>query len=234
MIKSWSHSRLTDFNRCNFAAYLKYAQRIPEPARPLPPGKTEHANDRGTRVHQDCEDFVSGKIPDLGPEAARHFATDLCLLRVMFREGIVSLEGEWGHNKEWDPCPYEGAWLRLKLDAIVHHSKTHATVIDYKTGKKFGNEIKHMEQMQLYALCSFFRFPDLEQVTAELWYLDQNDRTIVTFSRAQALRFKPNFTKQGLKITTATTFPTRPNIYSCQYCQYGPWGTGHCQDGVQR
>ena len=61
-VNSWSHSKLMDFEKCKKYFWLKHDQRIPEPERPLPPGKTEHANDRGTRVHQSCEDFVTGKI----------------------------------------------------------------------------------------------------------------------------------------------------------------------------
>ena len=56
-IKAWSYSRLADFEQCKLRAKLKYIDRIPEPARPLPPGKTEHANDRGTRIHDAGERF---------------------------------------------------------------------------------------------------------------------------------------------------------------------------------
>ena len=46
-VNSWSHSKLMDFEKCKKYFWLKHDQRIPEPERPLPPGKTEHANDRG-------------------------------------------------------------------------------------------------------------------------------------------------------------------------------------------
>ena len=48
-IKAWSYSRLVDFEKCKLSAKLKYLDRIPEPARPLPPGKSEHANDPAWR-----------------------------------------------------------------------------------------------------------------------------------------------------------------------------------------
>lgn len=47
-IDAWSYSRLSTFEQCKLRAKLAYIDRIPEPERPLPPGKTEHANDRGT------------------------------------------------------------------------------------------------------------------------------------------------------------------------------------------
>lgn len=272
-ILSWSHSRLVEFNKCKRRAWLLYDQRVPEPQRPLPAGKTEHANDRGTRIHQSCEDYVSGKTDVLCPEAAKHFETRIHLLRLMYAEGLVQLEGEWGVNKRWEPCGWNGdwvpidqgtptstklkklpergsageivqvgkqlylwepSWLRLKLDAIVLHSDTVATVIDHKSGRKFGNEVKHAEQTQLYQLVAFSRFPKLETVYTELWYIDQNEVTVNKFTRAQGLRFKPNFDKQGHAITDCVDFPPRPNVFSCQYCSYGPWGTGHCPDGVKK
>lgn len=231
-IRSWSHSRLADFEQCNFKAYLKYDQRIPEPERPLPPGKTEHANDRGTRVHEAAEQYVRGTallIPELN-----HFAHEFEALRTLYSEGRVSLEGEWGMNQDWEPCDWRQAWLRLKLDSLVHVSRTEAIVIDYKTGKKFGNEIKHAEQIQLYTLSTFLRYPELETVTTELWYTDQDDLTSITYRRDQGLRFRENFTRRATKMTTAEEFRPNPNIFSCKYCPYGPWGTGHCEKGVKR
>lgn len=233
-ISSWSHTKLVLFQTCKRAAYLKYDQRIPEPERPLPPGKTEHANDRGTRVHEDCERFVRGEQDDVCQEAANYFATELCLLRELYKEGRVSIEGEWGMDRNWEPTEWRSAWLRLKLDAIVFHSETEATAIDYKTGRKFGNEVKHAEQLQLYQLVTFLRYPKLEKVTTELWYLDQDEVTRQTFTRAQGLRFKSNFDRRGLELTNATEFPPNPNVFSCKWCMYGPWGTGHCEVGVQK
>ena len=40
-IRSWSFSRLSDFEACPLKAKLKIIDKIPEPERELPPGKTE-------------------------------------------------------------------------------------------------------------------------------------------------------------------------------------------------
>lgn len=236
MISSWSYSKLTDFEKCRKMFWLKHVEKIPEPERPLPPGKTEHANDRGSRIHDSCERYVSGLDDTLVPEVDKYFGPQLDLLRVLYKEGMVSLEGEWGMNEDWEPTEWKDAWLRLKLDAIVFHDDTQATVIDYKTGRKFGNEVKHAEQLQLYQLVSFLRYPKLERVTAELWYLDQPDGdnlTSMTFTRAQGLRFRPGFNKRGVSVTSCDSFPANPSIHTCKWCQYGPWGGGQCEVGVQ-
>lgn len=278
-IEQWSISKSKVASQCMFRAQLAYGQKIPEPERPLPPGKTEHANDRGSRIHDAAEKYVMGKGPML-PEM-KHFAAEFDSLKQLHAEGKVSLEGEWAMDREWNPVSWYGewqedtvglvakrfkgadaprkadklpnrgadgetvmvdkkiyiwvpAWLRLKLDAIVFLSDVEAVVIDYKTGKKFGNEIGHAEQTQLYQMVSFLRYPQLEIIHTELWYLDlPGDEGITqnTFNRQQGLRFKHGFTQKGLKLTTATEFPANPSIFTCKWCPYGRSGTGHCQRG---
>ncbi len=233
-IKAWSYSRLVDFEQCKLRAKLKYIDRIPEPARPLPPGKTEHANDRGTRIHDAAERFVRGGV-ELVPEL-KAFSTEFHDLRNKYEHGMVSLEGEWAINKDWEPVAWgdRDAWARIKLDAFVRLSKTHAVVIDYKTGKKYGNEVKHAEQTQLYALTTFLRYPLLETVGTELWYPDAKELTHTAYTRQQALLLRRAWDKKGQSVTTCTSWPANPNIYSCQWCAYGPWGTGHCPEGVRK
>jgi CRISPR/Cas system-associated exonuclease Cas4 (RecB family) len=234
-IISWSHSKLGDFESCKFKAWLKHDQRIPEPERPLPIGKTEHANDRGTRIHTGAELFVNNKgnfMLELGK-----FKPEFEKLKRLYTQGKVSLEGEWAHDKSWEIAPWKIGWLRLKLDALVHISKYEAVVIDFKSGKKFGNEIKHGEQTQLYALSTFLRFPELEEVTTELWYLDVNELTSVTYTRDQALRFKRSWDKRGHALTNCDVWPPNANKWSCTWCPYGKPengfvnGTGHCSVG---
>jgi CRISPR/Cas system-associated exonuclease Cas4 (RecB family) len=122
----------------------------------------------------------------------------------------------------------------MKLDVLVHVGDDEAIVIDYKTGRKFGNEVKHSQQLQLYALATFLRHPHLEVISAELFYIDIGETTRQTFTRDQALRFKRSFDKQGTALTDCTDFPPNPNKWSCQYCPWGPEHTGHCQVGVRK
>ena len=56
------------------------------------------------------------------------------LLNVIYTVGQG--RGEPAKHFLWQP-----PWLRMKLDALVMHDETTATVIDFKTGRKFGNEV---------------------------------------------------------------------------------------------
>ena len=229
---SWSFSRLQDFERCKLAYKIKHIDKVPEPERPLPPGKTEQANDRGSRVHDSAEQFVRGKGP-LIPEMKK-FQQEFDHLKHLFNAGKVEMEEDWAHDIDWEVTDWKKGWLRLKLDVMVHASKTEAVVVDLKTGRKFGNEVKHSQQLQLYALIAFLRYPALEVIHSELWYLDVDDITSQTFTRDQALRFKRSFNTRGLSITENKTWPANPNVFSCRWCPYGPDGTGHCTVGVRK
>jgi hypothetical protein len=201
-------------------AKLKYVDKIPEPERPLPPGKTEHANDRGTRIHEAAEHYVKGGI-DLVPELAG-FKDDYEELRRLFAEGAITLEGEWAVNSDWTPVAWgsSDAWCRMKLDAFVLTSPTTARVIDYKTGRRFGNEVKHTEQGQVYQLATFLRFPELEHITVEFWYLDLGETDVKNYSRAQGTAYFDKYNDRFTKITDCSEFPANPNAFSCRWCPY--------------
>ena len=234
MATSWSFSKLGDFQKCKKYFELKHEKKVPEPERPLRPGQTEHANDRGSRIHDSCELYVRGDSDDLAPEAEKFFGPQIDLLRVLHAEGDVELEGNWGMSPEWEIAEWDKAWLRLKLDVLVHLGKHEAIVIDYKSGSKWGNEIKHAQQLQLYAFVTFMRYPELEVVHAQLWYVDKGETTEQTYTRAQALRNRRTFSKQGDDITSCTNFPANPNKFSCQWCLYGPEHSGDCAVGVRK
>ena len=223
MIKSVSYSKLIDFEQCKYRAKLKHIDRIPE--------EKSEAADRGTHIHTLAEHYVLGKIKQLPPELIK-FDVEFNALRTRYKAKQAMLEGEWGFDKDWTPCDWKHAWLRIKADAVVLLTNSHGLVIDYKTGKLFGNEIKHGEQVQLYAIATLLRHPEMQDITVELWYLDIDDLITRTFTRNDALRYLQPFEKRLLRMTTATEFPPNPNIFSCKWCPYGPAKGAQCTYGV--
>jgi hypothetical protein len=234
-IKAWSHSRLSVFEQCKHRTKLAVVDRIPEPVRPLPPGKTEHANDRGTRIHTAAELFIKGGVELISE--LQWFRAELEAMREEYARGKVSLEGEWGFDREWSPVAWMSSdvWCRIKCDLVYFPSPATAVVVDYKSGKRWGNEVKHGEQVRLYQLGAFLKYPDLEQVTVELWYTDLDELHDQTFTRDQGLMFLEGWAKRGEKMTTETDFQPNPSSYTCKWCPYKPekfGGTGHCSVGV--
>lgn len=234
MINTWSFSRLSVFEDCPARAKFAYIDKIPEPVRPLPPGKTEHANDRGSRIHTASELFTTQNI-SLAPEL-RHFAPEHLNLRERYRalKTNVQAEQEWGFNRDWLPVTWSSPdiWARIKLDYFVKLSDTHGVVIDLKTGRRFGNEVKHTQQGLVYQLAALIKYPSLLKVTTEFWYTDQNEITGSTFLRHQGLRFLSGIDARAKKMTSAKVFPAKPSAYNCRWCPFSQNGTGHCKVGV--
>lgn len=225
-----SFSRLQNFEKCKYMAKLMYVDKVPEPERPLPPGKTEHANDRGTRIHDAAERFVRGGV-EMIPELEK-FSAEFYELRNKYQDGQVQLEGEWAVNLEWLPVAWTSsdAWCRMKLDALVFsEDKEHARVIDYKTGKRHGNEIKHTEQGQIYQLATFLRYPELKDITVEFWYTDLGETDTKHYSRLQGTQYFNKYNDRLLAISTCTEFTPNPNAFSCRWC---PYNGNACEYGV--
>ncbi len=226
---SWSYSKLIDFEQCKLRYKLKHIDRVPE--------EKHEAADRGTAIHTLAENFVIGKIKSLPTELLK-FSDDFLALRARHNEGLVSNEGEWGFDKHWIPTNYKTAWLRMKADSVYFNrvgKPTEAVVIDYKTGKKWGNELKHGEQTQLYSLATALRNPTVKTIVAELWYLDKDDLTTVTYNREQALGLLKPFDKRAARIDKAHStgvFEPNPNEYTCQWCSYGPNKGKQCPHGM--
>ena len=122
MIKSWSYSKLLDYEQCPYRVKLKYLDKVPQGPAP--------AAERGTMIHGYAEDYVMGKLNKLPGELAK-FSNEFEVLRTEYKAKHVSLEGEWGFDRDWMPTDYKGAWLRMKGDAILFQG-TSAVVIDYK------------------------------------------------------------------------------------------------------
>lgn len=232
MIKAWSHSRLSNFESCKFRAKLLYVDKLEEPRGELKPGQTEYANDRGTRIHEAAELYVRGGVELI--DELKDFREEFTELRKLFAQGKVSLEGDWAMDDAWRPTAWKSSdtWGRLKLDALVLLNPQHAVVIDYKSGRRSGNELKHAEQTQLYTVATLTRYPDVERITTELWYTDQNDLARVEYTRDQGMRFLKKWNERGLALTTCDTFPPNPNRYSCRFCHFGPKDGGPCTVGV--
>lgn len=229
---SWSFSKLSDFSRCKLAFKIKHIDRVPEPERILKKGQTEFANDRGSRIHDNIETYIRGEHDALCDEADKHFGTHIDLLRVLYDEGKVEMEDQWAFDRNWEPAPWETGWVRMKLDFLVHVSKYEAIVGDWKSGRHFGVEVAHANQLNLYALSTFLRFPELEEIAVADYYIDHGKTTERIFTRDQALRFKRSFDNQGTALTDCTDWPANPNKFSCQWC---PWGeTGHCTVSAKR
>jgi RecB family exonuclease len=212
-MSSWSFSSYQVFRSCPRHFLYKHINKFPSEAPPSEYGE------RGTAIHEAAERYIRGETEELHPNCL-DFKEDLANLRERYASGTVSVEEEWAFNSDWSIGDWKTAWLRIKCDAVAHLSESHLAVIDFKTGKRKGNELKHAQQVRLYALAAFIRYPEAQKITVELWYFDQDDLNSNTITRDDYDALFQMFDRVGHEITEATSYPPRPNIESCRFCEY--------------
>lgn len=233
-IHAGSYSRLRDYEECPLRAWLKYSARVPEP--PVPPD-IETPLDRGTRVHKDAELYIKGEKP-ITPELA-DFEDDLFGLHTIYlqRSQDIAVEEMWCFDEDLNPVPWndwDNIWLRIKQDVVVKNPDS-VVCIDFKTGKKKGNEIKHNDQLRLAAVGAYFKYDHCASYTLENWYTDLDEMVTVTLSRQDVEELIEGYVKRLTAMTTAVQFEPRPNNNVCRFCPYktgkinkNQTGTGHC------
>lgn len=226
LIPAWSHSTLKTYESCPYRIYISKVKKVTEDFGP--------AAKRGTEIHEQAEHYVKGELGEL-PDTLRKFKNEFEELNSLYADSKVELEGEWGFTIDWEACGWMDpkVWARVKLDAIVHEDESSARVIDYKTGKKFGNEITHSQQGVTYAIATFFRFPLLESINTEFWYLDHGETLEQTYTRDEAMVFMPKLQQRAIEMTTATKFPPNPSNYNCKWCSYKNGEFPICEWGLK-
>jgi hypothetical protein len=228
LVKAWSASALSAFENCNYSTFLKRVKKCPDPSGP--------AADRGTQIHLQGEHFVDGTIArDKLPADLKKFKTHFSELRDLYEAGHVELEGDWGCTVDWDTTGFfdDNVWGRAKLDAFVREDASSARVIDYKTGKKFGNEIKHGAQAMIYAIFAFMRHPELEFLSTEFWYLDHGQTTVQNYARADAMKLLPRLKARAVMMTSCTEFRPSPGYGQCTWCAFAKVQEGQTEPACE-
>ena len=231
MIRSASFTRISDFESCAYKAKLKYVDKVPEPPLTPPPGKLEHPMERGSRIHDESDQFIMGKNDRLPKEMREHFKEELELARDLYVKGKAQTEQLWAFTQEWEPLPLGryGYW-HIKIDLFFFITEGWMGTVDFKTGKRRWNEVKHAQQMILYLIAVFMRFQDVERATSELWYPDADGHIEkAEMTRRQAVALARSWNARAAKMTTATVFTPNPNKNTCRFCPYNQrGGTGVC------
>ena len=234
LIPQWSYSRLKIFEKCPYQLWLQAGEKR----------STEHvdmtAADRGTIIHTEAEEFVNGK--GAFTKHLAKFADYFADLKVQYEAGTVVLEEDWGFTIDWEPCGYwdDDVWCRMKLDNFIMTAFNEkgdvitGTPTDYKSGKKFGNEVSHNQQGQLYVIGSFFRYPTLEVANVDFKYLDHGiSSKPKQYTRQRAMKFLKPWDDRAKRMTSAIEFPPKANKINCRWCPFGPQkGDSSCEWGV--
>jgi len=241
-LQTTSISRCHQDEACPRRLALNALGKIPEPERPGP-----SPLERGSQLHEYVERYITGQDDELHPDVT-YFRDDVIKqLRARWETApdSIMVENSWRFNRAWEPVAdndWDNTWLFIVTDVMVLlESEPGAgfdvgVPIDWKSGKKEGNEIKHTDQMTSYTLASFAKFDTLNEVTSELFYIDKNESMEQDMTRRQAERLRKAYTTRLARVTDRTEFPPRPSKHTCRFCAYktgeivrGVFGTGHCR-----
>jgi hypothetical protein len=224
----WSWSMLGVYRTCPLWAKFKYLDRLPEPER-----EKDDARDRGTQRHKLSEDFILADDAPFPAELIK-FEGPLTDVRDIRKNklGIVELEQPFYFNQYWKPCEEKDRWLVVIPDIKVTIPGELSLTIDNKTGKRYGNELKHFGQCELYSISAMILDPSHESYEAELWYLDIPDTWQITFTQEKLEKARAKIDAEVAKMMDDKYFRPRPSKLNCRYCPYGPRGTGACPVGV--
>lgn len=243
--KSWSYSRYADYELCPLKARLKHLDKIFEPP--------NAAMERGSMIHKEAEEFMLGRgSEETAPVIFGRFQPLLVKVRKFLRtckpEGRenVQVEKGWALTKKWGVVEWDdwaNAWLRVKIDLFSVQKdpsgRSFVELCDWKTGKfRAENAEAYMEQLELYALAIFAKYPKISRVEGRLMYVDaqvifpEKDGASLLERRRDFARLKKKWGAKVKAMLHDTEFLPRPN-WSCKWCHFrkdnAANGGGQCQ-----
>jgi hypothetical protein len=234
-VTAWSFSRLLDFESCAYRVFLASVLRA---ARPDYPAK--HPLVIGQKMHEDAEHYIRG-AGDHVPKSLIKSAAELMFCRDMYEQGKATVEEDWGFDSEWAAVGWmdPNIWLRVKCDVTVRLDQTSLLIIDWKSGKSSGSEVRQMQQAQLYAISAFMKYPEVTDLSVTFAFFKDGktwpERSSANYTRAKSPKYVKRWTERATVLTNCTDFRPEPNRMNCKYCPYGPneSGTGQCAFGVE-
>jgi RecB family exonuclease len=219
-IEAWSFSRFGTYETCPARAKFKYLDKLDEPQ--------GQAASRGSEIHKLAEKYVLGKLPPRIPEDLDRFEDEFENLRKLNkRRGVhVSTEQQWAFTRDWEVTGWfeVDTWCRMVVDAAVLQKDT-LTIIDYKTGKIRPD---HKKQLELFALGGLVLHPQVKQVRAELWYLDQGVLDDEHYGPKQVKKLQKTWADRTRRMLNDTRFDPNPSG-ACNWCAFAKKKGGPCR-----
>lgn len=211
-IKAWSYSAYGLWKQCP----LKYKyQKFDK----LPQKESIHLK-KGIEWHEKAEFYLKGKLKKM-PKELEKMKDDF---KHIMSDYENHPEEQWAFTEDLEPCSWfdKNCWLRIKIDNYFTEGDA-ALLIDFKTGKmRDGYE----EQLGLYAFAAFIKFPEINRIITELWYLDHGaivggkfnpnavflrDKDFERLKASWLAKIKPMFAEKKFLPKTS---------YLCNWCDY--------------
>jgi hypothetical protein len=213
---SWSYSKLSTYERCPAIKKYRYDLKVVVE-------QTQHpAAIRGTQMHDDLETHVGKNIFEV-PEWMRPHVPHLEKYQQGNKEFKIRL------TEDWEPV-VEDHWLICIIDLSFIEDGKWATIVDYKSGKRYES---HQEQIELYNLATLAQYPDVERVEGKCYYLDEPPgswgQPVFTL-REQFDTVRDRWLERVTMMDADTECAPRTGYY-CKWCDYRKSNGGPCTFG---
>lgn len=223
-VDAWSFSRYNTYAQCPAKFKYQNIDKLPTP--------TSDAMEFGKTVHKAAEDYLLGRRPDIIPE----LETRTDLLHAL--KGLdTRVEQNWGFARDWSPTGWfkeagkPNPWLRAKLDVGIDYGDGSFEVIDWKTGKKRGD---NQEQMQLFAVAVMAKYPNVHTVNTRLSYTKlqpgEASETYGEYFRQDYDTLVKTWERRVKPMMEDETFEPTPNRL-CGWCPFSNANGGPCLAG---
>ena len=207
---AWSHSSLKGYVSC---PHKYYREKV---VKDVPFAESE-ALRRGNDLHDVMEKAVKVGMPLPKRWDQPHLQDTVAWARSL---PGVRCEEQLAFTSSLERCEWfdrkKRVWSRCKIDLQSFFSEDTALVLDYKTGKYWGDD----GQAGLTALAMFWANPELQSVTTCWYYVDQNQKVPGKFERSDVpeLMEAPLKTLADISRSYKTErWPKTPGI-SCKFC----------------
>lgn len=206
--KPWSYSALDTHENCPKMYEEKYILKN------LPPEEKSAEQLWGTFVHENFDARMSTKGFELPIDLQIHEPYFKGLEErpgVLFCEQKVALgRNPFGICSGTD---WNRVWWRGVIDlTIVDREEGRATIVDYKTGKKFDK----WDQLAMNAVWTFLAYPDVNLVNAQFYWVNDQTTTKKVWGRGEidalCLMFAPKLSRYITSFQTNTFTPKQSGL----------------------
>lgn len=224
-LRRTSYSAINLYGRCPSAWMYQYIDKLPN--------KVGKAAERGTRIHLAAERYLKGEIALLDlPVEYRAFHKQLAEAKGLGAtpEKAFLVDDRWGPLTPDAEDNHPDAWIKAFID-MIYLKDGECHIVDFKTGKFYGN---HSAQIEFYMLLAACYFPDIKVFHGCAWYLDEGSvGHAVTHKRSWLDMMRPTWTTQIMRIEKSErqkVFLPTPGPNSCTICSYGKSKGGPCTE----
>lgn len=206
---AWSYSSINLFRQCPKKYFhLKVVKDVTEP-------KTESIL-YGELVHKAAEEYIRDGKPI--PESVGFIEPTIKIFKDL--PGEKHCELKMGVTERGDACGFfdKEVWLRGVADLVVVNGEK-AKIVDYKTGK--SSKYADTKQLDLMALCTFAKFPEVKEISAGLAFLVCNDLVKRKYTRDDVLGILREWTAEYSWLSKSydeNVWNAKPNFSCRSYC----------------